>query len=102
AGAGLLEVVDALAERVGRALVPVVASLEVQPVRLGVLGLAPREARLLLAGEPQPQRGRDLARDVLRHAQHVGRPARTALSPGTLGPSPAHAPQIPRPARGRP
>ncbi len=67
----VLEVLDRLLVAGDRALVPVIAALQVQLVRLGVFGVAPRGALLLFARQPPAELVEDLGRDFLLHRQQV-------------------------------
>src|SRR5437660_7754589 len=66
-----LKELDALADRLSGALVPVVTPFQVEVVSLGVLRVTPGEPLFLFARELQAQRLGNLARDPLLHREGV-------------------------------
>ena len=77
----LLEIADGFPEIVGRALVQVVAPLQVELVAFSVSRVVPDELLLLFAGQPQPKLTRNLPRDLLLDGEHVRDLALVLLAP---------------------
>ena len=58
-----------------------VAALQIELVRLGVFGVAPRRELLLLAAQPRPELVENLAGDVFLHGEQIGLRAVVLVAP---------------------
>jgi hypothetical protein len=76
-----LKLFDAFVNPLGRALVCVVAPLEIEVIRLCAFGVAPCEPLALLAAQTQAQLLADLLRDLFLYREDVARPAPVLFAP---------------------